>query len=205
MHCPNCGKELGGSEKFCGGCGYNLAELWQEFAAEAAPATPAAPIQAAPLPEPEPVTVHSAPLPEPVPEPIKPSTLPEPVPEPVKPSPLPEPVPEPVQPSTLPEPVPVQTAPSYAEPAPVETVPVAAPVAAPIAASVAAPAAPVVPEPRQLPRLLRCLQQRHMRHLHPHLLRCPFSPHSAKSMQHLRLPQHRLQDHQSPRRKRRSG
>ena len=27
MHCPNCGKELNGSEKFCGGCGNDLTHL----------------------------------------------------------------------------------------------------------------------------------------------------------------------------------
>ena len=61
MHCPNCGKELGGTEKFCGGCGTDVSNLLNQsapaapapVAAPAAPApaaAPAAPAPAAPAP-----------------------------------------------------------------------------------------------------------------------------------------------------------
>ncbi|MBQ3449282.1 MAG: zinc-ribbon domain-containing protein, partial [Synergistaceae bacterium] len=43
MHCPNCGKELSGSERFCGGCGNDVSGLWQQAAPAQAPAPAPAP------------------------------------------------------------------------------------------------------------------------------------------------------------------
>ena len=162
MHCPNCGKELKDNQKFCGGCGSNVSDLWQQAApapVEAAPAqpVPAAPAEPASAPVAEPVA--AAPAVEPVPVEQAPSVLPEPVPEPVH-SVLPEPVPEPAAPApvlipvestqpVLPDPVPVDSTPAE-NPIPVSSMaPIMAASGIPVmpGAVDAAPAAPVEPAP----------------------------------------------------------
>ena len=92
MHCPNCGKELNGSEKFCGGCGNDLTHLVYT----SAPAAGSAPVIPAPIVEPA-----SAPVAPVVPvTPVTPvaEVTPEPVvaaPVEPAPAPIPEPIPEP--------------------------------------------------------------------------------------------------------------
>ena len=92
MHCPNCGKELNGSEKFCGGCGNDLTHLVYT----SAPVAGSAPVIPAPIVEPA-----SAPVAPVVPvTPVTPvaEVTPEPVvaaPVEPAPAPIPEPIPEP--------------------------------------------------------------------------------------------------------------
>ena len=153
MHCPNCGKELNGSEKFCGGCGNDLTHLVFTSAPVAGsspvipapivePASPVAPV--APVVPVTPVT-PVAPVAEVQPEPV--------VAAPVEPAPIPEPIPEPapvVEPVV--EAAPVEPAPVVEPVAEAAPAPVAAPVeaAAPVAAPAPAPApAPVDAAPAQ--------------------------------------------------------
>ncbi len=157
MHCPNCGKELNGSEKFCGGCGNDLTHLVYT----SAPAAGSAPVIPAPIVEPAsapvapvvpvtPVTPVAEVTPEPVvaaPVEPAPAPIPEPIPEP---APVVEPVVEaaPVEPAPVVEPVaaaaPVEPAPVYAEAAP-------APVVAPAPVAAAVPVAAPAPAPAPAP------------------------------------------------------
>ena len=106
MHCPNCGKELAGSEKFCGGCGNNVSYLWQPEVS--------APVETAPAPVvAEPAPVEAAPAPAPI----------EAVPAPVSFEQAPVAAPVPVE--AAPAPVPVEAAPA---PVSYEQSPIAAPV-----------------------------------------------------------------------------
>ena len=50
MHCPNCGKLLNDNQKFCGGCGSDVSELWQQPTPVAA--APVVDATAQPAPEP---------------------------------------------------------------------------------------------------------------------------------------------------------
>lgn len=126
MHCPNCGKELNGSEKFCGGCGNDLTHLVYT----SAPAAGSAPVIPAPIVEPA-----SAPV-----APVVPVTPVTPVaevtPEPVVAAPV-EPAPAPVA-----APAPVEAAVPAAAPAPA---PAPAPVGAAPVQSAFGDAAPVAP------------------------------------------------------------
>ena len=140
MHCPNCGKELNGSEKFCGGCGNDLTHLVYT----SAPVAGSAPVIPAPIVEPA-----SAPV-----APVVPVTPVTPVaevtPEPVVAAPV-EPAPAPI-PEPIPEPAPVVE--PVVEAAPVEAaVPAAAPAPAPAPApvEVAVPAAAPAPAPAPAP------------------------------------------------------
>lgn len=135
MHCPNCGKELNGSEKFCGGCGNDLTHLVYT----SAPAAGSAPGIPAPIVEPA-----SAPV-----APVVPVTPVTPVaevtPEPVVAAPV-EPAPAPI-PEPIPEPAPVVE--PVVEAAPVEAAVPAAPAPAPVEAAV--PAAAPAPAPAPAP------------------------------------------------------
>lgn len=139
MHCPNCGKELNGSEKFCGGCGNDLTHLVYT----SAPAAGSAPGIPAPIVEPA-----SAPV-----APVVPVTPVTPVaevtPEPVVAAPV-EPAPAPI-PEPIPEPAPVVE--PVVEAAPVEAAVPAAPAPAPAPAPVGAavPAAAPAPAPAPAP------------------------------------------------------
>jgi len=139
MHCPNCGKELNGSEKFCGGCGNDLTHLVYT----SAPAAGSAPGIPAPIVEPA-----SAPV-----APVVPVTPVTPVaevtPEPVVAAPV-EPAPAPI-PEPIPEPAPVVE--PVVEAAPVEAAVPAAPAPAPAPAPVeaAVPAAAPAPAPAPAP------------------------------------------------------
>ena len=120
MHCPNCGKLLNDNQKFCGGCGSDVSELWQQ----------PTPVAAAPV-----VDATAQPAPEPVQAAAPVTPEPEPVAAPVMP--MPEPIPV-EQPQVMPEPVPVENVQVMPEPVPVEAAP--APVAVPVEAAPAAPA-----------------------------------------------------------------
>lgn len=126
MHCPNCGKELNGSEKFCGGCGNDLTHLVYT----SAPAAGSAPVIPAPIVEPA-----SAPV-----APVVPVTPVTPVAE-VTPEPV---VAAPVEPALAPvaAPAPVEAAVPAAAPAPA---PAPAPVGAVPVQSAFGDAAPVAP------------------------------------------------------------
>ncbi|MBR3247510.1 MAG: hypothetical protein IKG03_03840 [Clostridiales bacterium] len=65
MYCPNCSKELTDSQKFCGGCGTDVSQLFRQAAPAPAPAPVPAP---APAPAPGPAAV-SNPMPAPAPAP----------------------------------------------------------------------------------------------------------------------------------------
>ena len=157
MHCPNCGKELNGSEKFCGGCGNDLTHLVYTSApaAGSAPGIPAPIVEpaSAPVAPVVPVTPVT-PVAEVTPEPVvaapvepAPAPIPEPIPEP---APVVEPVVEaapveaavPAAPAPAPAPAPVEAAVPAAAPAPA---PAPAPVGAAPVQSAFGDAAPVAP------------------------------------------------------------
>lgn len=126
MHCPNCGKLLNDNQKFCGGCGTDVSELWQQ-------PTPVAAAPVMPMPEPIPVeTPHVMPEPVPV-ENVQPMPAPVPVeaaPAPVAAAPAaPAPAVQSYEPAPAPAPAPgpeAAPAPTFGEP--VNQVPVAQPV-----------------------------------------------------------------------------
>ena len=68
MHCPNCGKELNGNPKFCGGCGTPVSQMIQQQAPVQAPVSEPVPsaIPATPVAAPEQTSMPSAPVTEPV-------------------------------------------------------------------------------------------------------------------------------------------
>ncbi|MBE7071418.1 MAG: hypothetical protein E7383_01490 [Ruminococcaceae bacterium] len=157
MHCPNCGKELNGSEKFCGGCGNDLTHLVYTSApaAGSAPGIPAPIVEpaSAPVAPVVPVTPVT-PVAEVTSEPVvaapvepAPAPIPEPIPEP---APVVEPVVEaapveaavPAAPAPAPAPAPVEAAVPAAAPAPA---PAPAPVGAAPVQSAFGDAAPIAP------------------------------------------------------------
>ncbi len=98
MHCPNCGKELKESQKFCGGCGTDVSHLWAQSVPAPGPAV--VPVQeSVPAPAPVPAPGPSVPAPGPTVVPVQesvPAPAPGPVAAPVQ-SAVPAPGPAPAQ------------------------------------------------------------------------------------------------------------
>ncbi|MCQ2503146.1 MAG: zinc-ribbon domain-containing protein, partial [Saccharofermentans sp.] len=62
MHCPNCGKELKDTQKFCGGCGTNVEKFLAEKPAVEPEVTAGAEAPAQPEAEPQITEQNEAPV-----------------------------------------------------------------------------------------------------------------------------------------------